>query len=336
MSQNHLVTNFPSFLGRRVVGSILEEGDARALCLVPPEKVEQARNEVRGLGESERGRVEILVGRASSMHLGLSAREYRRLRDETRFIHHLPPLDADPKGLPEVERGVQNVLELAGETRRLDRLIHLAPAAPPDASALLPLRHTQTRAGVRARIEAQLEASLRSLPSTLFRPAQLLGDSRTGEFVPGGISLELAFRLALPPFPVPLPPPGFDATPFQAVPADWVARSSLRLGREPATRGRIISLEDPEPVPLGWIWREVALRLGRRSWEPLRWLLGIPLLAERLARPYGAARVSAPPPLADALERCPSLPSYLDRLLGWAESQLSRRRLPAPGRDPFE
>lgn len=335
MERYHLITGFSSFLGKRVVASILEEEDARALCLVPPEMVDQARNEFRSLGKDKGERLEILVGRESSMHLGLSASEYRRLRKETRFIHHLPRVDADPRGLAEVEKGVQNVLELAEETEKLERLIHIAPSPAPE-SALLPLRFSRAGAGIRARIEARLEASLHSLPSTLFRPSPLLGDSRTGEFIPGGISLELAFRWAIPPFPVPLPPPGFDATPFQAVPADWVARTSLRLGRQEETLGGIVHLADPEPTPLGWIWREVARRLGRRSWEPLRWLLGIPLLAERFARPLSSRQTADPWIPSEGLERCPSLPTYLDRLLGWAESQLSERKPGPPSTDPFD
>ncbi len=334
--QDHLVTNFPSFLGKRVVASILEDEAARALCLVPPEKVETARNELRFFGEEKRRRVEILVGRESSMHLGLSAAEYRRLRDQTRLIHHLPPLEAEPNELRAVERGVENVLERAGAAKRLDRRVNFSPVSSSGGGALVPLRFSPGRAGVRARIEARLEAALRSLPSTLVRPSQLLGDSRTGEFIPGGISLELAFRLALPPFPVPLPPPGFDATPFQAVPADWVARTALRLGKQASTLGQVVLLADPAPVPLGWIWREVARRLGRRSWEPLRWLLGVPLLAGRFASPLLPRKTPEGWVVTEWLERCPSLPSYLDRLLGWAESQLPRERAPQPLFDPFE
>jgi|GEM_PF-2472789 len=336
MERSHLVTGLPSFLGRRVVGSILEmEPEAHVFCLVPPESFEGLRNELAS--EVRDGRVEILIGREGAMHLGLSAREYRRLREEVQVIHHLPRVRPRADGEREVLEATDNVLELAQESVALQRLHHYsAPALPPAVRGpALSLRRPVTPEALLARLEARVRGAMSRLPATIFRPSRLLGDARTGEFVPGNIPLELAFRLALPPFPVPLPPPGFESAPFQAVPADWVARTALRLGQREETVGKTVSLVDPEPVTLGWVWREVARRLGRRSWEPLRWVLGVPLLATRFAlparRPPGEEAFGG----AVAEERCPSLPSYLDRLLGWAEAQLRRRRR-AYVPDPFE
>lgn len=335
MADTHLVTGFPSFLGKRVVSSILEEdADARALCLVLPEEVEATRNEVRGLGEENAARVEILVGRESSMHLGLSSAEYRRLREEGLFIHHLPRLPTARGRTNDALKAVENVLELAGETPRLERLIHYSPAPPPERGALLPPRPADA---LRWRIDARLASTLGRIPSTLFRAHRLLGDSRTGEFVPGTISLEFAFRLAIPPFPVPLPSPGFDAIPFQAVPTDWAARSALRLARRESTLGEVVHLIDPDPVPLHWVWREVALRLGRKPWEPLLWLLGAPLLAGRLLPLVASAMAPGAPTWkqAECVERCPSLPTYLDRLLRWAREQILGKRDGPPPTDLF-
>lgn len=338
MGRNHLVTGFPSFLGKRVVTSILEaEGDARVLCLVPTEAIEGARNEFGGPNGSRDPRVEFLVGQETSMHLGLSAREYRRLREEVHAIHHLPRLGTSPERRPNAD-AVDNVLELAQDCASLERFHHYSvpPSPRPSTGALLPLALSPTPEALLARIEAKVRAAMRRLPATIFRPSRLIGDARTGEFVPGNIPLELALRLALPPFPVPLPPPGFGAAPFQAVPADWVARSALRLGQREETLGKTVHLVDPEPVPLGWVWREVALRLGRRSWEPLRWVLGVPLLASRFVRPEDRPREGEAWHGTATEERCPSLRTYLDRLLGWAEAQLAKGRGVTRRRDPFE
>ncbi|HLV61199.1 MAG TPA: SDR family oxidoreductase [Fredinandcohnia sp.] len=319
MATTHLVTGVPSFLGERVVSSILEDPDARVICLVsegtPP-------NEFRGFGD---GRVECMEGRTASMHLGLSSAEYRRLRREVHFIHHLPRLDATPA---EVEQGVENVLELAGECDSLERLVHVSPTR-----TRLPLSAARTFGRLRSRIEARVEAAMERLPLTVFRPQRVLGDSRTGEFEPGNIPVDLALRWAIPPFPVPLPGPGFDDLPFQAVPADWVARTALRLGRDASTRGKVVRLLDPDPVPVGWVWREVARRLGRRSPAPLRALLGLAALPGGLFRPWAEARQEGAAWTGDA-ERCPSLPTYLDRLLAWAAAQLSRRETLLPSTDP--
>lgn len=333
MGRSHLVTGLPSFLGRRVVGSILEEEPAaRIFCLVPPESVEGMRNELAS--EVRDGRIEILVGRESAMHLGLSAREYRRLREEVQAIHHLPRLGFGPEGQREALEATENVLELALESASLERLHHYsAPPLPRARPGTALFRIRPGAEALLARMEARIRGAMNRLPATIFRPSRLLGDARTGEFVPGTIPLELAFRLALPPFPVPLPPPGFESAPFQAVPADWVARTALRLGRRDDTVGKTVPLVDPEPVTLGWVWREVARRLGRRSWEPLRWVLGVPLLAGRLLLP--SSRATREEAWNGVVERCPSLPSYLDRLLAWAEAQLRRRRR-APAPDPFD
>lgn len=268
------------------------------------------------------------------MHLGLSAREYRRLREEVQAIHHLPRLGFGPEGQREALEATENVLELALESASLERLHHYsAPPLPRARPGTALFRIRPGAEALLARMEARIRGAMNRLPATIFRPSRLLGDARTGEFVPGTIPLELAFRLALPPFPVPLPPPGFESAPFQAVPADWVARTALRLGRRDDTVGKTVPLVDPEPVTLGWVWREVARRLGRRSWEPLRWVLGVPLLAGRLLLP--SSRATREEAWNGVVERCPSLPSYLDRLLAWAEAQLRRRRR-APAPDPFD
>jgi hypothetical protein len=348
MTSTHLFTGFPNFLENRLLAEVLErDDDALAVGLVHPNRVEHAQREVERLGPDASERVEILAGDESAMHLGLSSREYRHLRDETTVIHHSPRAK-DRQGWTARLRGTQNLLELAGDAKRMERFVHFSSVRVADRStgradeggvAKDRLRNLHDRA--LAHIEALVRERMKELPVTVFRPSQVIGDSRTGELAHGHLPLEAALRLALPPFRVPLPAPGLGAAPFHAVPADWVASTAARLSEKDGTVGKTFHLVDPNPMPLRWVWDQVAARTGKRSWEPLRAALGLPLLAKLFAEggPLERWVVYGCKNTLEHLdgEGCPPLYTYLDRLLSWAEDQVRHRRVaqPAAAADPF-
>lgn len=342
MSDLHLVTQFPNFLGSRLVERILEEENTRALCLVEPNRLGEANQQLSRLASEQRDRVELLTGDEASMHLGLAAGEYLRLRREASVIHHLPRLEREADG----PKGADNLLDLSREASKLQRYCLYSSVrvagrrgGRADEDELAPGAWSR-RDEARIRIEKKVRNALRDLPATIFRPSQVIGDSRTGEIPRDGLPLEAALRLALPPFRLPLPPPGFGSAPFHAVPADWVANAAVRLSRTAGAVGRTFHLVDPDPMPLGWVWEQVASKMGWSSLGRIRALLGIPLLGrlfadggpfERLVD-YGYGNTQE---FIDGIGNCPPLHSYLDRLLSWAEDQVRGRQPPQVEEDPF-
>jgi thioester reductase-like protein len=87
-----------------------------------------------------------------------------------------------------------------------------------------------------------------NLPLTILRSAQVVGDSKSGEFdrLDGPYPL-LAF-LASAPGEVALPlPASADAT-LHLVPADFVAAAAVVLGAHPRAEGKTAHLVDPRPM----------------------------------------------------------------------------------------
>lgn len=347
MTSTHLFTGFPNFLEDRLLGEVLQrDPDAVAICLVHPNRAHKAQQALERLAPDTAERVSLLTGDETAMHLGLSSREYRRLRDETTYIHHTPR-GTDRKSWADRVQGTQNLLELAEDARRLERFVHFSSVRVADRSSGQAEEESIAKEGLRAphdralaQIERHVRARIGPLPVTIFRPSQVIGDSRTGELPWGHHLVETALRLALPPFRVPIPAPGFGAAPFHAVPADWVAATAAQLGEKEGTVGKTFHLVDPNPMPLRWVWEQVATRMGKRTREPLRTALGLPVVAKLFAEggPFERWVTYGCKNTLEHLEGegCPPLYTYLDRLLAWAEEQVRSRRAspPAPD-DPF-
>jgi thioester reductase-like protein len=118
------------------------------------------------------------------------------------------------------------------------------------------------------------------LRATVYRPAVIVGDSRTGfTSVYQGVYrlLELADRLATGPtgrrtLPLRLPLTGEE--PRNLVPVDWVARTIVQIVNRPQWHGRTYHLVAREPVPAATI-RDIAVEL--LGVEGVRWAGAGPL-----------------------------------------------------------
>ncbi|HUM09579.1 MAG TPA: SDR family oxidoreductase [Myxococcaceae bacterium] len=346
-----LVTGYPGFIGKRLVEHLAQEGKGRIFALAQPRHLDQAR----GLASRVRGApVEVLAGDVTDLHLGLSGEEVERVAGSVTLIFHLAALNQLSVSRELAWRtnvdGTRNVLELARECRRLERLVHFSTCHVAGAREGViaedeldkgqefrnPWEETKFHA------EKAVARAAETLPITIVRPSTVVGDSRTGEIDRFEGPYTLGILLVASPLVVPLPLPGNGVAPLNVVPVDFVVRAAVHLAGDPLAKGRTFHLVDPNPMSVARVYELIAERANRRIPKltfPARAaeaVLRLPLL-ERVTRSQRAAleyiNQLAWFTSANTLElldgtgiRCPRLSTYLDTLIAYVRDDYARRQ----------
>jgi thioester reductase-like protein len=358
-----LFTGYPGFIGRRLVHRMIQDGlHGRMVLLVEPTHAAAARAEVARHAPAP---VEVWEGDVSAMHLGLSGAEWKSLVRDVSSIWHLAAasrLDSASDVARRVNvEGTRNVLELARAATFPPRLHHFSSAfVAGDRQGVI--MEDELLAGQRfrtpyeqskARAEELVRRVMSDLPVTIYRPAIVVGDSRTGEIDRFEGPYYLAILLVTSPLAVPLPLPGDGGAPLNVLPVDFLVDATLSIGRNPASSGRTIHLVDPAPMSARRVYELIAERAHRRMprvslpHRVVDAVLSLPIL-ESFSRQQRAAIESVnhlafynPRNLLELLEgtgiRCPPITSYLDRLIDFVRDNLEKRQAtpPAPDDDPL-
>jgi thioester reductase-like protein len=255
----HLVTGFPGFIGRRLVSALLErDRDARIVALVEGRMAEPAREAAAAIDAE---RIEVLPGDIAERRLGLGDADYERLRAEARTVHHLAAIydlavPAEIAQRVNVE-GTGNVLALCREAESLERLNYVSTAyVAGDRTGVAYEHELNLGQGFKNHYEStkfQAEVWVREeidrVPTTIYRPAIVVGDSRTGETQKfDGPYYGLRFVAASAGRRMPLANIGRGRSPFNVVPVDFIVDAMVELGALEAAVGETVHLCDPEPL----------------------------------------------------------------------------------------
>jgi nucleoside-diphosphate-sugar epimerase len=346
-----LVTGYPGFIGKRLVEHLAQESRGRIYALVQPRFLDVAR----GLASRVQGApVEVLAGDVTDLHLGLSGEEVERVAGSVTRIFHLAALNQLTVSREVAFRanvdGTRNVLELARECRRLERLVHFSTChvagaregvvAEDELDRGQEFRNAWEESKFHA--EKAVVRAMDALPITVVRPSTVVGDSRTGEIDRFEGPYALGILLVASPLVVPLPLPGNGIAPLNVVPVDFVVRATVRLASDPRAKGQTFHLVDPNPMSVARVYELIAERAHRRLPKltfPARAaeaVLRLPLL-ERVTRPQRAAlgyinqlawfTSSATLELLEGTGiRCPRLSTYLDTLIAYVREDYARRQ----------
>ena len=346
-----LVTGYPGFIGKRLVEHLAQEGTGRIYALVQPRLLDEAR----GLASRVSGTpVEVLAGDVTDLHLGLSGEEVERVAGSVTRIFHLAALNQLTVSRELAWRtnvdGTRNVLELARECRRLERLVHFSTCHVAGAREGVIAEDELDRGQefrnaweeTKFHAEKAVVRAADTLPVTIVRPSTVVGDSRTGEIDRFEGPYALGILLVASPLVVPLPLPGNGIAPLNVVPVDFVVRAAVRLGSDPRAKGGTFHLVDPNPMSVARVYELIAERAHRRLPKltfPARAaeaVLRLPLL-ERVTRPQRAAlgyinqlawfTSSSTLELLEGTDiHCPPLSTYLDTLIAYVRDDYARRQ----------
>jgi thioester reductase-like protein len=336
------VTGFPGFIARRLVRRLLaDEPELRVTALVEARMADAASACAR---EIDGERIELLTGDIADRRLGLADDDYRRLANDVTTVHHLAAIYNLAVPLEIAQRvnvdGTGNVLDLCLAADRLEGLHYVSTAYVAGVRTGVVYEH-ELSLGQRFKnhyesTKFQAEVWVRELmdrvPTTIYRPAIVVGDSRTGEtqkFDGPYYMLRAISRTAR--MNAPIAQFGRAGAAFNVVPVDFVVDAIAAIARDPAA-GDTLHLVDPEPLTASeltillareYAGREPSLRLPAKLVEsslrlkPVRDLFeGAPSESIRyLNHPVRFDTRRAEEVLARHDLRCPRFPEYVQPIV---------------------
>ncbi len=253
-------TGFPGFIGKRLVARLLsDDPDLRIAALVEESMVDRARSAASGLDGGDR--VEIIQGDIGERGLGLEKSQLDRLKSEVTVAFHLAAIYNLAVPLAVAQRvnveGTGNVLELLEGAEQLERLNYVSTAYVAGERHGVVYEHELSLGqGFKNHYEStKFQAELwvhemkDRVPTTIYRPAIVVGDSRSGEtqkfdgpyYMLRTIAVSVARKTPIPQF-------GASGAPFNVVPVDFVVDALASVSGEAAAEGATLHLVDPDPV----------------------------------------------------------------------------------------
>jgi thioester reductase-like protein len=254
-----LITGFPGFIGRRLVAALLDrDPEARVVALVEPRMLDAARPVAESL---DPGRIELLAGDITDRRLGLEPADYERVAGETRRVFHLAAIYDLAVPLEVAQRvnvdGTGNVLDFCRAAERLERLAYVSTAYVAGSRTGVVYEHELVMGqgfknhyeSTKFQAEVWVREQLAEVPTTILRPAIVVGDSQTGEtekfdgpyYVLRALSRAQRIGRAMPQF-------GRSEAKFNVVPVDYVVAAMVAAAGDEATLGQTLHLVDPDPL----------------------------------------------------------------------------------------
>jgi thioester reductase-like protein len=271
-----LLTGFPGFIGRRLAAKLLSDDPRlRVVALVEERMLEAARSAAQ---ELDGRRLEVVPGDIADSRLGLSAQDYKRLARRVRRVFHLAAIYDLAVPLTVAQRvnveGTGNVLDFCRAASSLQRLVYISTAYVAGTRTGLIYEHElAVGQGFKNHYEStkfQAEVWVRDemgrVPTTILRPAIVVGDSRTGEtqkfdgpyYMLRVISMAAQRNRSVPNF-------GRSEAPFNVVPVDFVVDAITAVAERPEALGETLHLVDPEPLTAAELTEALSMEYaGRR------------------------------------------------------------------------
>jgi thioester reductase-like protein len=253
------LTGFPGFIGRRLVARLLEEDSGlRVAALVEPRMAETARTVA---GQLDADRIEVIEGDIAERRLGLDDATWARLTGEITSAFHLAAIYNLAVPLEVAQRvnvdGTGNVLELCAAADGLKRLNYVSTAYVAGLRKGVVYEHELTLGqafknhyeSTKFQAEVWVREAMDKVPTTIYRPAIVVGDSRTGETQKfDGPYYMLRVVSFCESRGTPIPQFGRSAAPFNVVPVDFVVDALVAGSLSDDAVGETLHLVDPEPV----------------------------------------------------------------------------------------
>lgn len=274
------LTGFPGFLGSQLLPRVLQRSpESRAVCLVQSKFLDQARSRLQHMQSAYpqlTGRVELVVGDITQPDLGLE--DTARFKNSISEVFHLAAVYdlAVPRDVAmriNVE-GTRNVLDFAEQASHLKRLHYVSTCYVSgrhagtfteddlDKGQAFNNAYEETKYLAEVDVRARMTAGL---PGTVYRPAIVVGDCRTGATQKyDGPYFVIRWLLRQPRLAV-LPVVGKpSATRVNLVPRDFVVDAISHLSGLEESVGRTYQLAAAEPPTVSQLIKLLA-RATRRK-----------------------------------------------------------------------
>jgi thioester reductase-like protein len=346
-------TGFPGFLGSALLPHVLARTpDATASCLVQTKFLELAR---RRAAELERehpeltGRVQLVEGDITAPDLGLAA-GFESLAAETSEIYHLAAvydLSVARRVAMRVNvDGTRHMLDFAQGCGSLRRFQYVSTCyvsgtysgafTEADLEKGQSFNNYYEETKYLAEVEVQ-ERMRGGLPATVYRPAIVVGDSRTGETQKFDGPYYIIRWLLRQPAVAMMPMVGDPGrTRVNLVPRDFVIAALAYLSGLDRSAGKVYQLADPDPLTVDELTDVIARATDRRvlrvplpkgvAKAALDYVPGVYRLmqipsasVDYFVHPTHYTSFETQTDLAESGITCPRFPTYVDRLVDFVK-----------------
>jgi thioester reductase-like protein len=273
-------TGFPGFLGTELLTRVLQRSsDYRAVCLVQSRFLAPAESRLEQIEREHPdfcGRIELTVGDITRTDLGVD--HLARLQQDTTEVFHLAAVYdlavSRELGMKVNLVGTQNVLRFVEACPRLGRLHYVSTCYVSgcyagtfseddlDKGQSFNNYYEETKYLAEVEVQTQMRGGL---PTTIYRPAIVVGDSRTGATQKyDGPYFAIRWLLRQPSIAL-MPVVGKPArNRINLVPRDFVVDAISHLSRLDISAGKVYQLADPEPLTVRELIDVVARATRRR------------------------------------------------------------------------
>lgn len=275
-----LVTGFPGFIAGRLLEKWLRDlpDDTPFFFLVESRFVFQAKERCQAVEKehaSFKDRWHVVEGDIRKTNLGIEESALAQIRESVGYVWHLAAVYDLAVELPiaysvNVE-GTLEVLELCETLSNLKALLYVSTCYVAgdrtgriyeddlDKGQNFKNHYESTKCWAEKHVRRRMDR----VPTIVFRPAIVVGDSKTGETQKGDgpyFMMQLLFRL---PKWVPMVSLGPSAAAVNLVPVDWLVDAMATLSRDESAVGKTFQLADPAPMSTREIMAELIKVLGR-------------------------------------------------------------------------
>lgn len=274
------ITGFPGFIAGRLVHRFAREG-ARFILLVQSTLMSRARADIEtiahGTGASE-DQFSIIEGDITQLNCGMSDTDAARARAETQTLFHLAAIYdlAVARELAQLVnvQGTERVNEFAKSIPNLKRYHYVSTCyVAGRRRGLIGEHELQHDVGFRNHYEESkymaelsVDALKSQLPVTIYRPAVVVGDSRTGETAKYDGIYYLIHYLRRWPGGLSLINIGNSKVSLNLVPIDFVIEAMVALAKDEQAVGATVQIADPSPLTTEQLFDAIAATVaGRKS-----------------------------------------------------------------------
>ncbi len=253
-----LLTGFPGFIGTRLSRKLLaDDPSLEIVALVEPAMADRAREVAKEFG----GRLTVVEGDITDPKLGLDGKTYVELAGKVRRVYHLAAIYnlAVPESLARKVNvdGTQHVLDFCRACTDLERHHYISTCyvagkrtgkvleSELDEGQEFKNHYESTKFAA----EVLVKASQDEIPTTIYRPGIVVGDSRTGDTQKfDGPYFILWFIYRMRQLGLTVGDMGTANATFNAVPVDFIVDAIAACTQDPETAGATLALADPNPL----------------------------------------------------------------------------------------
>jgi thioester reductase-like protein len=274
-----LLTGFPGFIGTRLSRKLLaDDAELKIFALVEPRMADRARVVAEEFG----GRLEVIEGDITDPRLGLSDATYDELAGSVRRVYHLAAIY--DLAVPEAVAikvnvdGTQHMIDFCRACTDLERHHYVSTCYVAGKRKGL-VKESELAEGqafknhyesTKFAAEVLVRDSMSEIPTTVYRPGIVVGDSKTGDTQKfDGPYFILWFIHRMNQFGLTVGDLGTDAANFNAVPVDFIVDAMAACTQDAETVGATLQLADPNPLTTRQFVRLLSHTLTHKNpWGP--------------------------------------------------------------------